>query len=191
MLLFEKGDLSIISGGVRNGKTLLMVLLANQAFKSGFDIYYNMESLSLNGLNPNNYIKDLNSFKKKFHEIMNNPDLIKRNKFLLLDELGSLMPTMDYSSLKWLSPYITQLNKIGFTTVGTSQSFDMVYNRYRDNANKRYLVERYPNTDLFRVLVQKQSRIHFGEYKTIFTFTFKGRGFYHLYDTHEVLFIKN
>lgn len=187
--LFLPGDLGIISGGIRNGKTLEMVFMAEMAMNEGYDLYYNMRSLDLPGLKPENYIHDLDDFKLLFHDVMQDRALIKTPKFLILDELGTLMPSMDYGKLAWFSKYVTQLNKIGFTTYGTSQAFDMVYNRYRDNCNKRILVERIGLSDTFKVIVQLQSRKKMAFYKTLFTFYFDGQTIYNKYDTHEVLYI--
>lgn len=187
--IFLPGDLGIIAGGIRNGKTLEMVFMAALAMKEGYDLYYNMKSLDLPGLKEENYISGLIDFKSLFHRVMGDRDLIKTKKFLILDELGSLMPATEYSSLKWLSKYVTQLNKIGFTTYGTAQSFDMVYNRFRDNCNKRVLVERIGLSDTFKVIVQLQSRKKMAIYKTLFTYYFDGQLVYDLYDTHEVLYI--
>lgn len=189
LLAFQQGDLGTVTGGVRNGKTAAMVFMATLAMEEGYDVYYNMKSLKIPGLKPENYIYDLEDFKILFHYIMGDRALIKTPKFLILDELGSLMPTMEYTKLAWLSKYVTQLNKIGFTTYGTSQSFDMVYNRYRDNCNKRVLVERMGTSDTFKVIVQIQSRKKMAMYKTIFSYFFDGQTIYNNFDTHEVLYI--
>lgn len=193
---FEPLDLGVICGGVRCFKTLHAVRLANIAHTEGYEIYSNV-SLSGSGgdWRCNAGVLDSDDPVNCVHQLFDIFDHISDEhleevpKFLFLDEFSDIADPQNWRNAAWTSNIWKQLGKMGFTTYATNQSFNMTYNRYRDNVNKMVVTKRLDPSH-YTVTIGLQSTVDFTSYKKMVTYALDGSPTFDLYDTRQRMYSK-